>query len=95
MCLLCGWGGTLLGFAGGYLVGRETSHGTEHPQSRRLCKACSASIDSTAKFCPHCGRERTLYETSRSDKALEILKERYAKGELSAEEFQQMKRDIS
>jgi putative membrane protein len=32
---------------------------------------------------------------SRTDKAMEILKERYARGEISKEEFEKIKKDIS
>ena len=34
-------------------------------------------------------------DVSRKDKAIEILEERYARGEISKEDFERMKRDIS
>ena len=96
MCFGCGWGGTLLGFTGGYLVGRETSPRRECPRDHRFCQACGASIDSTSRFCPFCGKQQVAYEATHTDrKSLEILKERYARGEISTEGFQKMKREIT
>ena len=34
-------------------------------------------------------------DLSRADKAMEILKERYARGEINKEDFEKMKKDIS
>lgn len=95
MCFGWGWGGTLLGFAGGYLVGRETDPRREYARSK-FCQGCGASIDAVSRFCPYCGKEQAAYGISHSDReALEILKERYARGEISTEEFQKMKREIT
>jgi putative membrane protein len=41
-----------------------------------------------------CGMGRHHGEEGKSDSALEILKQRYARGELSRDEFEQMKKDI-
>jgi hypothetical protein len=96
MCFACGWGGTLLGFAGGYLVGRETPPRTEHTQTHKYCQNCGANIDVISRFCPYCGKEQLSQgPTQGGSTAIEILKERYAKGEISTEEFQRMRRGIS
>jgi len=96
MCLACGWGGTLLGFAGGYLVGRETPPRTENTHTNKYCQNCGANIDVISRFCPYCGKEQLSQGPIQSgNTAIEILKERYAKGEISTEEFQRMRREIS
>ena len=40
------------------------------------------------------GREKGINSHGKADTALEILKQRYAKGEISREEYQQMKQDL-
>ena len=96
MCFACGLGGPLLGFAGGYLVGREATPRAEQPHPSRNCQNCGAGIDAISRFCPYCGKEQLTYGASYSDRgAIEILKERYARGEISTEEFQKMKRDLA
>ena len=44
---------------------------------------------------PRCGPGRGHSEARESDSALNILNKRYAKGEISKEEYEQMKHDIS
>ena len=43
---------------------------------------------------PWCGPGGHRGEGKESDSALEILKKRYAKGEITKEEYEQMKKDI-
>jgi len=43
---------------------------------------------------PWCGQGGHHKESGDSETALEILKKRYAKGEITKEEFDQMKKDI-
>jgi putative membrane protein len=40
-------------------------------------------------------RSRQNYETHRQETAIDILKKRYAKGEISKEQFEQMMKEIS
>ncbi len=39
-------------------------------------------------------QNREVYPGSKGEDALEVLKKRYAKGEISREEFERMKRDL-
>ncbi len=43
---------------------------------------------------PWCGPRRQHKESEESETALDILKKRYAKGEITREEFELMKKDI-
>jgi predicted RNA-binding Zn-ribbon protein involved in translation (DUF1610 family) len=96
MLLACGLGGALLGFGGGYLVGRETHPRTGYVQTQIRCQNCGANIDSTSRYCPYCGKDQVTYRGSNSDRrAIEILKERYARGEITTEEFQKIKKEIT
>ncbi|MBS7623382.1 SHOCT domain-containing protein [Candidatus Bathyarchaeota archaeon] len=53
-------------------------------------------MDATSRFCSYCGKEQLTCGTPYYDRgAIEILKERYARGEISTEEFQKMKREVA
>jgi hypothetical protein len=90
------FGGALLGLAGGYIVGRETTQRTAYTQTQIRCQSCGTNIDSVSKFCSYCGKEQVTHMTDYSVRAaVDILKERYARGEITTEEFQKMKKEIT
>ncbi|OGD54262.1 hypothetical protein A3K80_08040 [Candidatus Bathyarchaeota archaeon RBG_13_38_9] len=94
MLFACGLGGALLGFGGGYLVGRETSPRIGYMHTQKLCQSCGANIDASSRYCQYCGKDQVIYSVANNRGAIEILKERYAKGEITTEEFHKMKKEI-
>ena len=57
---------------------------------RGRCRPFGQGGCGSAWWCP----ERDRKEDEKTDSALEILKNRYAKGEITKDEFEQMKKDI-
>ena len=74
--------------------------GQQDRQQERRCPNCGRGIPFDAKICPYCGKKFMVEGTPKVDKiksddeSLQILKSRYATGEITKEEFEQMKKDL-
>ena len=64
-------------------------------QNLEICKNCNEIISANLSLCPHCSNVKSEdKQPTNNVQPMEILKSRYAKGEISKEEFENMKKDI-
>ena len=60
-----------------------------------ICPQCSRVIPFNENICPYCNNfEKDESEIIENNSPIEILKTRYAKGEISKNEFENMKKDL-
>ena len=60
-----------------------------------ICPHCSRTIPFNENICPYCNNfEKDDSEIIENMSPIEILKTRYAKGEISKNEFENMKKDL-
>ena len=66
------------------------------PNLDRRCPNCGRVIPEDAKFCPYCSKKfiRDDSENKEITFSIEILKRRYAKGEITKTEFDEMKKNL-
>jgi hypothetical protein len=60
-----------------------------------ICQKCGRALSNDENLCPYCiNFEKRDFKNNENVSPIEILKIRYAKGEISKKEFQEMQKDI-
>lgn len=108
LTVLFGWLGGAVCILAGLVLGivliaigivnpkKEDESQIKKSEPDRRCPKCGRNIPIDADFCPYCTYRFIKDDTKEKDNitSLEILKRRYAKGEITEDEYEKMKKKL-